>query len=71
MLRAIYVGDILFSQCPVFEFDPNTGQFHMIEDRQIAYDFEIVMNDDDFIVFATDGNSVYQIEVKNKSEEYK
>ena len=38
----------------------------MIDDKEIAYDFDVVMNDSDFILFLTDGEVSFQVEIKNK-----
>lgn len=66
MLRAIYVGDVRFDVCNVFEYNEKTKMFEMINDRDCAYHFDSVMKDVDFIVFATDGSTVFQVETKNK-----
>ena len=39
----------------------------MINDKEINYTFEAVLSDKDFIVFVTDGESVFQVEVKNRN----
>ncbi|WP_050183901.1 hypothetical protein [Domibacillus robiginosus] len=67
MLRAIYIGDIRFNECNVFEYDNDTKKFHMVNDREISYDFEVVMGDADFIIFATNGEIAFQLEVKNRN----
>lgn len=59
MMRAIYTGDMLSNFCPVFEFNVDTKKFHMIEDKEVAYSFETVMDDIEWIVCLTDGDSVY------------
>lgn len=62
-MRAIYTGDILYNVCHVFEYDQTTKLFHMISDRELNYPFDLVMNDTDWIVFLTDGENVYQVNV--------
>ena len=66
MIRAIYIGDVRFNECNVFEYNGETKMFHMINDKEISYPFEVVMSDKDFIVFITDGESAFQVEVKNR-----
>ena len=66
MIRAIYTGDTRFNVCHVFQYNEENKKFEMIDDKEIAYDFEEVMNDSDFIVFLTDGEISFQVEVKNK-----
>lgn len=67
MIRAIYTGDVRFDVCNVFEYNSETKKFHMINDKEINYPFEAVLSDKDFIVFVTDGESVFQVEVKNRN----
>ena len=64
LLKAIYIGDVRFDECNVFEYDNDTKKFHMIN---VSYDFEAVMSDTDFILFAADGENTFQLEVKNRS----
>lgn len=51
--RAIYIGDVRFNNCPVFELKEN-GYFEMIEDVMFKYEKEIVEKDDDWILFEVD-----------------
>ncbi|MEK4029289.1 MULTISPECIES: hypothetical protein [Bacillaceae] len=67
MIRAIYTGDVRYNECNVFEYDNETKMFHMINDKEISYHFDVVMNDKDFIVFVTDGETAYQVEIKNRN----
>lgn len=62
MLKAIYAGDLNHKQAPVFSFKNDTGMFVA---GDIMYHFDLVMNDSDFIVFATDGETVYPIKNLN------
>ena len=66
VIRAIYTGDVIFNECNVFEYNSETKSFHMINDKEISYPFEAVMSDKNFIVFITDGESAFQVEVKNR-----
>jgi len=73
MLRAIYTGDVRFNECNVFKYNLETKKFHMINDNEISYPFEVVMNDRDFVVFASDGDAqghIYRIENQNVNEYY-
>ncbi|MEN2766089.1 hypothetical protein [Ornithinibacillus xuwenensis] len=67
MIRAIYIGDVRYNECNVFEYDNQTKMFQMINDKDIAYSFEVVMEDEDFIIFLTNGDVVYQMDTKNKA----
>jgi hypothetical protein len=67
VLRAIFVGDVRFNECNVFEYNSESKQFHMINDTEINYSFEAVMSDSDFIKFVTDGDIVFQVETKTKN----
>ncbi|MFS0643837.1 hypothetical protein [Siminovitchia sp. 179-K 8D1 HS] len=72
MLKAIYIGDVNYKEAPVFTFDQKSGFFvHETEEdiHEYKYSFYIVMNDPDWIVFATNGESVYPIENKNRVPE--
>lgn len=50
-VRAIFIGDVRFDECPVFELNPETGYFEMIVDKEFKYLKEIVEEDNDFLVF--------------------
>lgn len=50
-IRAIYVGDVRFNNCPVFELNVDSNQFVMLSDDMFRYDKELVMEDEDFYVF--------------------
>ncbi len=63
-LRAIYIGDVRFDTCPVFELDPLTGDFEMIIDRSFAYGQEAVYSDPDFILFEIEGDQAKLIKKK-------
>jgi len=50
-VRAIFIGDVRFDQCPVFELNSETNYFEMIIDKEFRYLKEVVEEDDDFLVF--------------------
>ena len=55
-LRAIFIGDVRFSECPVFEYTATTNQYVMLSDRMIAYDKEVVERDEDFLLFRVEAD---------------
>lgn len=55
-IRAIFIGDISFSECPVFEYIATTNQYEMLSDRMVAYDKEVVEQDDDFLLFRVEAD---------------
>ena len=55
-IRAIYIGDIRFDQCPVFELNTETNHFEMIIDKEISYEKECVEEDDDFLIFKVEND---------------
>ena len=57
-IRAIYIGDIRYSECPVFELNEETGWFEMLIDREFKYLKECVYEDKDFILFAVENDEV-------------
>lgn len=57
-IRAIYIGDVRFDTCPVFELNQKTGWFEMLEDRSFRYEKDVVDNDDEFLVFCVNNNEV-------------
>ncbi|HJF31591.1 MAG TPA: hypothetical protein K8V56_07405 [Sporosarcina psychrophila] len=50
-IRAIFIGDVRFDQCPVFELNNETNYFEMIIDKEFRYDKEVVEEDEDFLIF--------------------
>lgn len=54
--RAIYIGDVRFNECNVFELDREADDFVMINDTEIRYSTEAVMEDPDFLVFTISGD---------------
>lgn len=56
-VRAIFIGDVRFDECPVFELNRKTGYFEMIVDKEFKYLKEVVEEDDDFLVFEIENDS--------------
>lgn len=50
-VRAIYIGDVRFDQCPVFELNTETNNFEMIIDKEIKYEKVVVEEDEEFLIF--------------------
>ena len=61
-IRAIYIGDIRFNQCPVFELNLDTNYFEMLTDKEFRYEKEVVEKDDDFLVFIVENHTATLIE---------
>ncbi|QDP99759.1 hypothetical protein FOH38_03860 [Lysinibacillus fusiformis] len=55
-IRAIYIGDVRFDQCPVFELNMKTNYFEMLIDKEMRYEKECVEEDDDFLVFIVEND---------------
>lgn len=62
MLRAIYIGDMIHPHAVVFEYDKDSNRFLGVEDNELFYDFVIVMNNPDWLVFAVGGEDVVRLE---------
>lgn len=76
--RAIYIGDIRFNQCSVFELNFKTNYFEMINDNEISYEKECVEEDGDFLIFEVINDRATLIEkkkfrrkIRNKRGNYK
>lgn len=52
-IRAIYIGDIEYDNCPVFELKEN-GWFEMLEDNEFRYKKSVVESDEDWLIFTVD-----------------
>lgn len=52
-VRAIYIGDVRFNNCPVFELKEN-GWFEMLENTEFRYEKEVVETDDSWLIFEFD-----------------
>ena len=61
-MRAIYIGDVRFDQCPVFELNTDTNYFEMIIDKEIRYEKEVVEEDEDFLIFLVEDDHATLIE---------
>lgn len=55
-IRAIYIGDVRFDVCPVFELNFETNYFEMIKDNEIKYEKECVYEDSDFLIFEVEND---------------
>ena len=55
-IRAIYIGDVRFDQCPVFELNTDTNYFEMLIDKEFRYEKEVVEEDDEFLVFVVEND---------------
>lgn len=76
--RAVYIGEVIFNQCPVFQLNLKRNYFEMINDREIRYEKECVEEDDDFLIFEVENDRATLIEKKkfrrkskNKRRNYK
>ncbi len=49
--RAIYIGDIRFNECNVFELNVDTNYYEMLNDKEYSYKKEAVEEDDDWLIF--------------------
>ncbi|CAH2213186.1 hypothetical protein [Tepidibacter aestuarii] len=50
-MRAIYIGDVMFNECNVFELNEETNYFEMLNDKKFEYKKEIVEEDDNWLIF--------------------
>lgn len=57
-IRAIYIGDVRFDQCPVFELNEETNYFEMLIDKEYRYEKECVEEDSDFLIFIVENDTV-------------
>lgn len=55
-LRAVFIGDVRFDQCPVFEYNPATGEFEMLIDKEFRYAPVAIEEDDDWLLFVIDSS---------------
>ena len=60
--RAVFIGDVRFDQCPVFELNTKTRYFELIIDKEIRYEKEVVEEDDDFLIFKVEDDIATLIE---------
>ncbi|MCT4595872.1 MAG: hypothetical protein N4A57_16620 [Anaeromicrobium sp.] len=49
--RAIFIGDVRFNECNVFELNEETNYFEMLNDREFRYEKEVVEEDSDWLIF--------------------
>ena len=50
-IRALYIGDMRYSESPVFELNKEDGVFEMVIDKDCRYSVEDILGDDDWLVF--------------------
>ena len=58
VIRAIYIGDIRFDDCPVFERDEEDGYFKILGDPDFRYTKEEVESDKSFIRFLVNEDEI-------------
>ncbi|MBU3114542.1 hypothetical protein [Clostridium lacusfryxellense] len=64
-IRAIYIGDVKYNQCPVFELKEN-GWFEMLGDNELRYEKEECFDEDsDFIIFEVENDDVNLVNKKD------
>lgn len=64
-IRAIYIGDVRFRNCPVFELNKKTNNFIMLRNPGFQYSKEEVFEDEDFLIFEiVEGKTLDQTSVK-------
>jgi len=57
-IRAIFIGDVRFHKCSVFELNIETGWFEMLEDISFRYEKKCVYEDSDFLIFEVENDNV-------------
>ncbi|AJD29352.1 hypothetical protein FDE98_17830 [Clostridium sporogenes] len=53
-IRAVYIGDVRFEQCSVFELNEITNYFEMLVDKEFRYEKKSVEEDVDWLIFEVD-----------------
>ncbi|PIC58962.1 hypothetical protein CSV80_00090 [Sporosarcina sp. P12(2017)] len=56
-IRAIFIGDVRFDQCSVFELNNEMNYFEMIIDKEIKYEKVVVEEDEEFLIFEVENDS--------------
>ena len=41
-IRAIYIGDVRFDECPIFELNEENNYFEMIIDKEFRHEKEVL-----------------------------
>lgn len=63
--RAIYIGDVRFDNCPVFELNEENNDYEMLIDKEIRYSKEAVEElESQFIIFEVEDNEAKIIKFK-------
>jgi hypothetical protein len=52
--RAIFIGDVRFDKCPVFELNEKTGYYEMLKEPDFRYTKDIMLDDGDWLFFEVD-----------------
>lgn len=55
-IRAIFIGDVRFDECPVFELNEETGYFEMLKDKEFRYPKGSVEEYSDFLIFEVEND---------------
>ncbi len=64
-IRALYIGDVRFNSCPVFELNLKTMNFEMLSDPTFAYSIDIILYDSDFILFTVEWDHAKKLSKAN------
>ena len=59
-VRAIYIGDVRFAQCRVFELNMETNYFEMLIDKEFKYEKEVV---EELLVFIVENDIAHLAEI--------
>lgn len=62
MIKAIYIQDVNSSEMPVFTYDSTIDKF---THGEMEFDYHMVMNSNDWLIFVTNNSVAYPIENKN------
>lgn len=65
--RAIYIPDIRFEEMNVFKLNEKLQVFEMINDKEITYDKDVVLSDDDFLLFTIDQDKTVSL-IENRDK---
>ncbi|HEY4544492.1 MAG TPA: GNAT family N-acetyltransferase, partial [Tissierellaceae bacterium] len=65
--RAIYIPDIRFEEMNVFKLNEKLQVFEMINDKEITYEKEVVLNDDNFLLLTIDQDKTVSL-VENRDK---
>lgn len=60
-IRAIYIGDLRYNECQIFELNQEDKHFEMINDKSYKYHESCVFEDSNFLIFEVENDEVKQI----------